>query len=130
MSDSPIWGKQPLSDGSSSRFSVQDLDLELSSKDGEVWWRAIRGGDLESESWTRWVSGTRQSEVDILPSLPDRPMVVEPEVPFHIAPRGRADVFVLLPVWARIVSTGGGDLIAEVPLEALVETWWGEPTSG
>lgn len=130
MSDSPIWGTHPLSDGSSSRFSVQDLELELSSKDGEVWWRAIQAGDVESESWTRWVSGTRQDEVDIRPALPDRPVVVEPEVPFHIAPEGRANVFVLLPVWARILSTKGGNVIADVPLETPVDTWWGEPTGG
>ena len=130
MSDPPIWGTHPLSDGSSSRFEVQDLSLELSSKDGEVWWRAVHGGDVEEAAWTRWVSGTRQVEVDILPCLPDRPVVVEPEVPFRIAPRGRADVFVLLPVWARILSSKGRDLIAETPLESPVETWWGDQTAG
>lgn len=130
VSDPTIWGTHALSDGSSNRFSVQDLALELSSKDGEVWWRAAQHGDLEEQPWTRWVSGIRQVEVDILPCLPDRPVVVEPEVPFHIAPRGRADVFVLIPVWARIVSTKGRDVIAEAPLEIPVETWWGEQTAG
>ena len=130
MSDSPIWGTVNLSDGSSSRFSAQDLDLEVASKDGEVWWRVAYDGDLEAGLWTRWVSGVRQDALDILPALPDRPVVVEPEVPFHIAPEGRANVFVLLPVWVRIVSARGREVIAEAPLEKVLDTWWGEPTGG
>ena len=132
-SSTRFWGTHALDTGGPIRLSLGDVDIDVRSVDGDFWWRCLDQTDHPeaSEKWTRWVSGKRLSAVSVTPSLPNRPVVVHPEVPFHIAPRSRAQIFVDLPLWASL-ETGGptSTVIAELPLRGPSSTWWGDPTEG
>lgn len=70
------------------------------------------------------VEGT--DTVVLHPMLADRPVVVRPEVPFHLPGGREALVYVSTPVWVR-VEIGGLDLL-EIPSLRLRDTWFGPST--
>lgn len=66
------------------------------------------------------------SSVTLSPMLADRPIVVRPEVPFHLPGGSEARVYVSTPLWVR-VEVGGTPLV-EVPTFRLKDTWFGPST--
>lgn len=115
---------------SDTRLSFGESTLHLRSENQEIWWAVLRGPESEI-SWTRWVSGINDCTVEVVPCLPDLPVVVEPEVPFALAPKSRARVFVGIRPWIRIrLADRPQTTIMEFPFKVLSQTWWGDPTGG
>jgi hypothetical protein len=82
-------------------------------------------------TWTRWVAGEESNQVQFLPALPDRSLVIRPRYPLNV-PRGK-DVlfFVNIPVWVRIlVGLPEKTTLFELPTVVLSKTWFGDPTTG
>ena len=79
--------------------------------------------------WGRWVCGD-SSRVLLVPTTPDRPVVVRPEVPLRIPPGKEALFFVGVPVWVRILA-GDEEMIklCEEPSVGLSGIWFGDPMS-
>jgi hypothetical protein len=85
----------------------------------------------EPTGWSRWTSGEESLKVQLVPALPDRPVVVRPEASIKIPAKQRASFFVSIPLWVRI--TAGEDhnmTLCEVPTTVLSKTWFGDTTSG
>ncbi len=82
-------------------------------------------------AWARWATTTEEDSLEILPSFPDRPLVLRPDDSFRLLPGAEARIYVRVPVWVRI-RVGGktGSTIMEVPSVTLSDTWWGDPQSG
>lgn len=116
-------------------LSLGEIEVNVIARDGDVWWLSRPSSGEEqvenSDAWIRWVAETEAASVDLVPRLPDRPVVVQPEIPFHIAPRSRAQIYVGIPLWASLQTTGIPSIvIAEFPVRDLSNTWWGDTTEG
>jgi hypothetical protein len=110
---------------------VDNDELRLASvQDSDEW---EEGGELPSShpGWTRWAASEVPQEIRISPQLPDRPVVLQPEEPFHLLPGARARIFVRVPVWIRIEVLGKeAGILDEIPTLVLSDTWWGDFASG
>jgi hypothetical protein len=83
------------------------------------------------EEWSRWGASESPDEIEILPTFPNRPLVLRPENPFNLLPDARARVFVRVPLWVRVSVPGArGGLLLEIPTVTLSDTWWGSPREG
>ena len=81
--------------------------------------------------WLRLVSA-REESLELVPTLPDRPLVIRPESPVSIFPGRFASFYVSVPIWYRFVAVRGKERIdvIDFPSEVLSNTWFGEPGGG
>jgi hypothetical protein len=85
-------------------------------------------GDLE---WRRWIVGGKTENIRLLPVMPDRAIVVRPEVSLEILPGQEAVFFVSVPVWVRVTPPDSGEVtLCEEPTVVLSNIWFGDPMSG
>jgi hypothetical protein len=87
-----------------------------------------RSGKPLSSAWRHYL--THESPfVAPVPVLPDRPVVVRPDRALTILPGERAQFFLELPVWFRLIAAQGNrKQIFEEPLAVLSNTWvWRPP---
>jgi hypothetical protein len=81
--------------------------------------------------WKRWVVGDACSQILILPVMPDRPVVVRPDVPVKIPKDQEALFFFSIPAWARIVTVKPErTILCEEPSVVRSNIWFGDLTSG
>lgn len=79
----------------------------------------------------RWAAPGAATSVEVVPALPDRPVVVGVRNPFRLAPGAETRLQVHLPVWAQIhLEDAERTLLTEVPSAVLSPTWWGGKTRG
>jgi hypothetical protein len=90
---------------------------------------AQSAGELE---WRRWVVGADVDRVRVLPLMPDRGVVVLPELPVTLPPKARAEFFVRVPLWLRVEALRGQEEISicDEPAVVLSNTWFGDPMQG
>lgn len=82
-------------------------------------------------TWERWVLAPKQNHISILPVMPDRPLVIRPEIPIHIPPGHDGTFFIHIPLWVRISLADQPSLIIkEIPVSVLSNTWFGDVISG
>ena len=79
----------------------------------------------------RYVTGSGQ-DFQMLPALPDRPLVIRPDAPISVLPRNSGRFFVSIPIWYKFVLAHAKKPIdiAEIPSVRLSNTWFGDPASG
>lgn len=85
--------------------------------------------DLE---WSRWAAGDRAASVTLSPALPERPLVVAPEEPFHLPAGADARIYVRVPLWVKVEMGGrrGPTTLANLPTIPASDTWWGSVEDG
>lgn len=66
--------------------------------------------------------------VHVMPALADRPIVSQPENPFHLPPRETATIYVSTPLWVQIRTRADGPVLFEVPIHLPSDTWFGPNT--
>jgi hypothetical protein len=121
-----VWGRHRVPDDTETRLKVGPLGLRLSRRVGELWVAAERQPPGPADEWMRWAAPP-DFEVGGSPILPDRPVVVAPEVPFDLPPGARARIYVRIPLWARITFADGPDVtLSELPSIVMSDTWWGD----
>ncbi len=79
-----------------------------------------------------WYAGQPGREITVLPAMPDRPLVLKPQLSRHILPGCKTQLLVFIPVWLQVYSGGESseNMIAQFPSEILSSTWFGEMQSG
>jgi len=81
--------------------------------------------------WKRWVVGKDYNQVLILPVMPDRPVVVRPDVPVKIPKDQEALFFFTIPVCARIIVEKSVRIVlCEEPSVIRSNIWFGDLMSG
>lgn len=82
-------------------------------------------------SWD-WYAGQAERETTVLPAMPDRPLVLKPQVSRHILPGCRTQLLFFIPVWLQLYDGSGekNNLIAQYPSQILSSTWFGEMHAG
>lgn len=92
---------------------------------------AVNGVESEGLDRSRWIVGAETNIVQVLPIMPDRPVVVHPELPVKIPTGHEALFFVSIPVWVRVLAGEKKPIeLCEVPVLILSNTWFGDPMSG
>lgn len=89
-------------------------------------------GGVRPDEWIRWAVPAEE-DLELVPRLPDRPVVVSPEQPFFLPPEGRARIFVRVPLFVSVSTTGEvaePTILEEFPSIVLSDTWWGSFTEG
>jgi hypothetical protein len=92
--------------------------------------KALRNtDDLE---WTRCILGKEYTEVELVPVMPDKPVVVRPELAIQVPPKKTTSFFVGIFVWLQVygVYKSTKVKICEFPTEKLSKTWFGDNESG
>lgn len=99
-------------------------------RDDVVAFAAMDEAEPEDLEWGRWVIGDRNM-VQMLPVMPDRPLVVRPELPVNIPKGHQALFFVSIPVWVRVCAGKTDQLdLCEEPTVILSNIWYGDTMSG
>jgi hypothetical protein len=110
------------------------IAFEYLSEETELGGWAVAGEDCaptEGIIWNRIVIHDDSQTVQLVPALPDRPIVVSPEFPIKIIPGEEVLFYLSIPMWVRIFC---GDkkqnLLLTVPSTVLSNTWFGDVTTG
>ncbi|MBN2322768.1 MAG: DUF432 domain-containing protein [Spirochaetes bacterium] len=83
--------------------------------------------------WTRFILAGESSDVQLLPVLHDRAVVVDSETAVKILPGNRALFYVSIPVWIRVTVSGTKKkriTLTEIRTVNLSNTWFGDPMTG
>ena len=81
--------------------------------------------------WLRLV-GARNETLELVPVLPERPLVIRPESPISIFSGRYASFHIAVPIWFRFVAVRGKERIdvIDTPSRQLSNTWFGDPAGG
>jgi hypothetical protein len=91
----------------------------------------LRDPGGEKKQWRRFVSAAKES-LELMPVLPDRPLVIRPEYQVSIFPGETAHFFISVPVWYRFTAVSGRKRmnIIDIPSNVLSNTWFGDKSAG
>jgi hypothetical protein len=129
-----FWGRAAEGADVQIERRLGSLNLRIRRVPDEIWVHGSHDEDAlpQPEDWARWSVPAADALV-LRPALPDRPVVVSPEQPFHLLPRGTARIFVRVPLFIQLVrvdAAGEEVVLTELPSEVLSDTWWGTFTEG
>ncbi|MGB2806737.1 MAG: DUF432 domain-containing protein [Sedimentisphaerales bacterium] len=148
MMDMELWQPHRIQQGQCLEAQVGPLKLWLRRKGDELHIAVGRQTDsddltkaiapqLASEQepadldWGRWIVREEMNTFQLLPIMPDRPVVVHPELPVKIPNGHEALFFVSIPVWVRVLVGEKKPIdLCEMPVLILSNTWFGDPMSG
>lgn len=80
--------------------------------------------------WYRWILDKRFHKLKITPIMPDRPVIVRPEVPVSIMPGQTAVFFVAIPMFIKVSVGNQSTILCEEPTLFLSNTWFGDAAQG
>ncbi len=82
-------------------------------------------------TWCRWITTADCNSIRLLPVMPNRSIVVRPELPLKIPGGRKATFYVTLPVWVQVAIVDSEDVVLkEEPTVELSNIWFGDPVSG
>jgi hypothetical protein len=139
------WGPLELREGEGRQLRIGPTDLWIERAVHEVRVAsapAPGGSNAPTESppagvsWARFAlssedEGSGTVRVTLLPGLPSRTLIVEPEEAFTLRPRAEARVFVRIPLSIQVVlGDAEGSPVFEALTIQLSDTWWGTVMEG
>lgn len=90
-----------------------------------------RSQDFPSRTdWTRWIIDHQIETIQLCPKLPDRPLIVRPEMPMCLMPKESVLFFVGIPIWLSIFFGKQSHRATEIPTMRLSNSWFGSVTAG
>ena len=104
---------------------------ETEPESGEHCTFSISDAPFDPErDWTRWILGEHIERIRLKPQLPDRPLIVRPEMPMCLMPKQSVQFFVGIPLWLAIAFGTKREQVIEVPTLTLSNSWFGPFTEG
>jgi len=93
--------------------------------------RVVSEDETAGLDWNHWVCGEECNMVRLAPGMPDRPVVVRPELAVNIPSGKKALFFVGIPIWVRITAGEAGEIeLCSEPSVDLSNIWFGDSMSG
>lgn len=89
-----------------------------------------RINEMPEADWTRWVINESVDEVVLHPQMPDRPLIVRPEMPIGLLPNQSVQFYIGVPVWIGVSLGSRFGKIVEIPSLTLSNSWFGPTTEG
>lgn len=81
-------------------------------------------------TWMRWILDAHIKHIQLKPQLPDRPLIVRPEMPMCLMPKQSVQFFVGIPIWLAVTFGAKHAQVIEVPTMTLSNSWFGPVTEG
>ena len=128
------WGRHSVPHDDEQTVHVGPLQLTFTRRGDELrlrWWRQGEPRP-KARTWSRWAAPSDwDGSIHLRPSLPDRLVVVEPDVEFRLVQHAHARLFVRVPLWVD-VSLRDRAKTPQVSLPTVVmsDTWWGSVEEG
>lgn len=138
-----IWQPLVLNNQETISVHIGHLELYIAKEDNELFIasshvaKAVsdyciqrdleRSADLE---WKSWILPDGQSQLQLVPILPDRPVVTRPEMPIYLSPKQSVQFYVEIPVFIQVQLLDRQKVICEIPTTILSNTWYGTPVEG
>lgn len=91
--------------------------------------RLLEAPPEEDAEWRRVGAWEERSEMELLPSFPDRPVVVRPEMAFTLLPGERIQLYVGVPILLTLRRKDEPPFFSE-PVLPFSNTWFGTPVEG
>src|SRR4030065_1389117 len=86
--------------------------LKAEPVENEITSFTCQNGDGQAKlDWKRWVVGKDCNQISINPVMPDRPVVVRPDVAVKIPKDQEALFFFSIPVWGRITVEKSSNIV-------------------
>jgi hypothetical protein len=139
------WGEHRIGHGKAGRFRIGPLILTATRLDNE--WRLDRESSGDTSDTTvgvevpiapheptaaavvsRFGDSDGSEQLELLPILPDRPVVTRPEHPMTVPPHQKVTVYVGSPLWLRVSDAERKHRLEELPAFRPSLTWWGSNT--
>ena len=76
----------------------------------------------------RFAVQNKSRKLQLMPALPDRPLIVNASTPFFIPPMQEATLFVSVPLWIRIYVDGVSTELIDSAIVRPSDTWFGADT--
>lgn len=139
-----MWEKHTIEKGKTYMCSAGDRILWINKQENK--WQVLnqKRDDLrkaltiaeesdmpENAKWETFVAD-KSNLLNILPALPDRPIVIKPMESFKLLPKSNIHLFIPIPLWIQLYAGQSKKkrLVYEIPAIELSSTWLGEPDSG
>ena len=81
-------------------------------------------------AWNRLILWEKTDTVRFQPLLPDRPIIVRPEMPMRVMPGQSVLLFIGIPLWLSLVFGARKEHSVEVSSLTLSNSWFGNFTEG
>lgn len=142
-----FWGRFSIPKHSSRQWKIGPLLLRIEHQPHE--WRIsqVRSDDphdasievgvgvgandtplADSALLHRFALQETRDQVELLPALADRPVIIRPDTPFHLLSGEEVTLYVSTPVWVRVSVTDPARLLLDVPTFRPSDTWLGPNT--
>lgn len=129
------WGERDFPGAAISLLEFGPLRVWHRVEKGDLWlaWQQLEEEAPEPEAphhhdekWVRYAFKGNPRKIRFLPAFPDRPVVMQPEAPFFLTPKGEARVYISIPLWVRVeLADNQTTHIREIPTVVLSNTWQG-----
>jgi hypothetical protein len=116
------WGPQELAHKENLKLQMGPLalSLDIQAADWNLTW------NRESISGqARFIFGHTQSQLIVVPSLPDRNVTTKFNVPLRILPGDSVKIYIVVPLWVVLRDQNHTKLL-ELPTWRLSDTWIGQ----
>ncbi len=145
-----IWDKHTIEKDVCYKVKVGPLSMWIKSVEDEIQITSLRADEAEVEpgeepqflicddpeqtkglKWSRWVAGEHSNRIRISAVMPNRSVVVRPELPLKLPGGQKALFYVRIPIWVKISIISSEDVqIIEEPTVELSNIWFGSAVSG
>jgi hypothetical protein len=139
-----LWTPHTIGQGQTLDLCLGSLRLWIHRREKE--WRIAHETEPESaercsvsvtdepfapgRDWTRWILEDHIEQIELKPQLPDRPLIVRPEMPMCLMPKQSIQLFVGIPIWLAITFNAKHGQVIEIPTASLSNSWFGSFTAG
>ncbi|TYB31428.1 MAG: hypothetical protein FXF47_03690 [Candidatus Mcinerneyibacterium aminivorans] len=137
-----LWDKYNLKNNKYYFFKIGYLNLWIHKKD-EEWFIGYKYDtehhynflkDVkkpENIEWNQYLVSNTESNIEIKPSLPDKPLLINSKYDLYILPKSENIYFTDIPAFITInlVSTNESIELLSIPTKILSKTWVGNPSS-
>lgn len=131
MGNRPVWGKVPVKKDSAYDILIHDVRLSISTENDILSFNLGSAQESNEGAMINRIIGKTQ-EMHLLPTLPDRTLIVKPKRNLSILPATSFKFYVYLPVtfqlYAGVVKPE--NKVFEHAMGNLSSTWFGEPHDG
>lgn len=139
-----VWKPIEFRQGECRRWAIENIDIYI-KKQGNSWyvytekqaqcyeaWKIAEPCQQSHDfPWTRYI-GDSENTIQLKPVVPDKPLILFPDVAAKLLPEKSARFAVEIPLWIRVRSIFGKNdtVLCEIPVREFSWRWFGDPLEG
>ncbi len=118
----------------SHRWEMGEARVWLQAREGELAVAMLREGETGTEEeveWKRWTGIEKIGTVRMVPTFPDRPLVLRPTSNVMVSPNRTVAMFAALPMDVKMILEGDQELdLWTEHTKVVSNTWFGDTATG